>query len=1085
MTAASVIISGISYTGYVMSLQVHGSENNGMDANITLSRSNDPISYKLGSTVMISFSERNLYMYITAINLDYNTVNIVACDIVTLLGKLGTTLYRNYYGGYTSGEKRRGGFDPDYGSSGNVYVDVPPEAVLTTGSVEYAVNQDLEYAAGSDLQYLLEGNILETKFASSDLDWIRSVSFTIRNPNNGAYSGYCELVVNEAVIATTSYDVDSIGGDVVVTLLPSVPIECMTAGDITVRIYLLTKSSSASVRVKISSTTGTDDYTSVNGSTTYANHAIEANLEGNIYEVTTGTKVDAKYYIVSATGLDPTDINESLPDFIGKGRIAYTSGSISVYTVINELLMAYGIVLTGSASGTISEFRAVGGYILDYLKILSDQAESPLTFGSTGYYSINVGPRPAKGGLMIYDGNSPNAQYITKEFSPSKNLKNKSATVLVKSTKSTDDGSGGTTTVPIMIALTADSILDDMRFDLSETKADTTSNSNVLAAKTAYGTLMENLSTDWEGTLVVSGIWQEFFTHGGIGAGITIQNARYGMSAYKARVRECTWNFDDQTTTLIVNNYSVRYSNALKDTDKMALYTSTFAIDNTSTDSFSLQYVRVKHTFSILESGNTMRIKFGNDTYSTAVNCDIILLDGISAALAVATFDTTKGYDNVTKHGVVGIEINGGLIDVPEYVRPDKRRNQTLVVNVQSPYTSPEDNAYYVYFSADGASNVPSQLSATSPNTSYIFTIPSNVPTKDGYSFSAWYENEAFTGTAYSPGSSYTIVNTGPITVKTLYAKFVVLDLHTLSYSVNGGSGTVPSPTQYSTGAVVTVTSATCIKTGYVFVGWSTLPTATSPQYTAGQTFTMPSYNMTLYATYVQGTTVVTLFAQGSGTYTVPASVQHIKAWLVGAGGGAGGAAGQANYHRGGGGGGGSGYVTITPDISVTAGQQISWYIGAGGAHGENAYAIGGNVEGTDGTDGEATTFGTYTANGGLGGRGAVVASGVTTPGLGGLGGNDGGDGGKNGTSDGTEVRGEDGEGIYGGSGEIGGGGGGPERYGTIINGVGGNGGDSIETGENNGSYGGGGGGGYKGQDAESTPGDGGSGYIYVEEYRV
>jgi len=62
MVAASLLIDGISYTGYVTSLQVHGSENNGMDASITLSRTNGTISYGLGSKEFISFSGRNNYI---------------------------------------------------------------------------------------------------------------------------------------------------------------------------------------------------------------------------------------------------------------------------------------------------------------------------------------------------------------------------------------------------------------------------------------------------------------------------------------------------------------------------------------------------------------------------------------------------------------------------------------------------------------------------------------------------------------------------------------------------------------------------------------------------------------------------------------------------------------------------------------------------------------------------------------------------------------------------------------------------------------------------------------------------------------
>lgn len=100
-----------------------------------------------------------------------------------------------------------------------------------------------------------------------------------------------------------------------------------------------------------------------------------------------------------------------------------------------------------------------------------------------------------------------------------------------------------------------------------------------------------------------------------------------------------------------------------------------------------------------------------------------------------------------------------------------------------------------------------------------------------------------------------------------------------------------------------------------------------------------------------------------SGTFTVPLGVTSVDVFLVGGGGGAGS------------GGGGGGYTKTYKDaitgyrdgdaISVTAGQEISIIVGAGGAGGSAG-------SGYNGADGGYSEFwnSTYRANGGQGGRG-------------------------------------------------------------------------------------------------------------------
>ncbi|GLB47664.1 hypothetical protein Y10_00320 [Neptunitalea sp. Y10] len=120
-------------------------------------------------------------------------------------------------------------------------------------------------------------------------------------------------------------------------------------------------------------------------------------------------------------------------------------------------------------------------------------------------------------------------------------------------------------------------------------------------------------------------------------------------------------------------------------------------------------------------------------------------------------------------------------------------------------------------------------------------------------------------------------------------------------------------------------------------------------------------------ATYSQTTT--TISNTGNGTFTVPCGVTSLTVEVWGAGGAGGG---SDNNNAGGGAGGGSGaYVKGT--YTVTAGQTITYFVGAGGT----------GYNGSDGTNGEDSTISTFsiTAGGGTGGE----QNRYSTPGTGGI----------------------------------------------------------------------------------------------------
>lgn len=83
---------------------------------------------------------------------------------------------------------------------------------------------------------------------------------------------------------------------------------------------------------------------------------------------------------------------------------------------------------------------------------------------------------------------------------------------------------------------------------------------------------------------------------------------------------------------------------------------------------------------------------------------------------------------------------------------------------------------------------------------------------------------------------------------------------YTVTYNGNGNTGgSVPvDATNYENGEIVTVpgNTGTLARTGYVFSGWNTNADGSGTTYLAGQTFAMGSENVSLYARWVDESSV-------------------------------------------------------------------------------------------------------------------------------------------------------------------------------------------------------------------------------------
>ena len=128
------------------------------------------------------------------------------------------------------------------------------------------------------------------------------------------------------------------------------------------------------------------------------------------------------------------------------------------------------------------------------------------------------------------------------------------------------------------------------------------------------------------------------------------------------------------------------------------------------------------------------------------------------------------------------------------------------------------------------------------------------ITTNDKYTFTNWTAT-GITLTS-SQQTSKTITFTMPGNDVKLVANYVegstTPEIYTITYDVNGGSGTVASQTK-TQGVDLALTTDKPTRSGYNFLGWSTSSSATSAEYASGGTFTTDA-NTTLYAVWKERT---------------------------------------------------------------------------------------------------------------------------------------------------------------------------------------------------------------------------------------
>lgn len=462
------------------------------------------------------------------------------------------------------------------------------------------------------------------------------------------------------------------------------------------------------VRTNLVALTGAEVIGDISGHT---NQFFECTLYGLQYKNASGTNEPREFHITSVDGvtIDLNNVENYITPGMKRAWVYYINpnANLNKVQIATSILRASGAALTSvNSEKEVNMFRCGGDCYQNYLLALADMEEDDETHrqhafcaSPTTWRHVNMGIRhkaeDAARRVLFYAGdypsykpnaggsNPPSGWVVLKSFTPVLTKSGRPSLAVAKG--STNDG------IPIIVAVKD----PEVQYGASATAIESAQSTPLDAAFSAYSQIMTGRSTRWEGSAELSGIHSEFMERAGQTVGgipVSVYDSRYGMSAYRAKIKECTVDYQNLTTALVLNNYSEMYSNAILDTSKMAFNAGVYSVVATATELYTRQYVFVQ-TSTQLPSGIThMGICFdGGSTPAEKQELEaVISLPELDSALVVGYFPV--GTYTSTQYGVTGIQLGhmsndafvaDATIAIPEEVRPDKNMSQYLIVNVQ------------------------------------------------------------------------------------------------------------------------------------------------------------------------------------------------------------------------------------------------------------------------------------------------------------------------------------------------------------------------------------------------------------------
>ena len=185
---------------------------------------------------------------------------------------------------------------------------------------------------------------------------------------------------------------------------------------------------------------------------------------------------------------------------------------------------------------------------------------------------------------------------------------------------------------------------------------------------------------------------------------------------------------------------------------------------------------------------------------------------------------------------------------------------------------------YTITYNANNATSGVVAPPLTGVSSMVTLDTNSGVLARTGYSFAGWNTNAAGTGTSYASGSRFT-----PVADTTLYAKWTALTAYTISFQLNGATGTVPSTINTYATATVTLPGqgSMTAPAGKTFSGWNTNAAGSGTAFAAAETLS-PQSSLVLYAQWTATpSSTLTYNANGSTSGAVPAALTAAGTYVV------------------------------------------------------------------------------------------------------------------------------------------------------------------------------------------------------------
>ncbi len=179
--------------------------------------------------------------------------------------------------------------------------------------------------------------------------------------------------------------------------------------------------------------------------------------------------------------------------------------------------------------------------------------------------------------------------------------------------------------------------------------------------------------------------------------------------------------------------------------------------------------------------------------------------------------------------------------------------------------------SYAITYNSNGSDggSAPANGTFTTGRTAYSIAAFSGVLTKSGYTLTGWNTAANGSGIDYGPGLANTTYSLSANL--TLFAKWSYTNF-SVTYALNGGTGTLPTSGTKIIGETFTVAAATGLsKPGFSFGGWSD----GTNTYRAGSVYTVGSANVTLTARWI-ALYLITFDKNGATSGSAPSGTTYV-----------------------------------------------------------------------------------------------------------------------------------------------------------------------------------------------------------------